>query len=263
MRPVLGRREEDIVSEISGRRPSAPKVMLVVGVIVMIAVPVGWWVASNYGPDFWVVFLPLDTSSGADGTLAWCGDGIAEAPEQCDGDGQAQCGQGQTCEGCQCVNIERVGGACGNSIVETGENCDGDDTAGCLASEVCLNCQCVPGPTSTELPDEDTDGCGDGYCNTAVENTDLCPDDCVCVDDGQCSPSEGANCMDCGDPAGACGARCATSDTCPDPLSCFNGVCWEACLCGGNCGRGDMECWCVGHDRHCNDGTVEPRGCYP
>jgi hypothetical protein len=136
--------------------------------------------------------------------------------------------------------------------VELGEECDGDDMMLCLADQVCENCQCV---TMMGY-------CGDGTCDTTTENTDLCPEDCECVNDGECGLGEGLNCADCGDPVEACGSPCEDSETCPDPLSCFDGACWEGCLCGDDCGD-EVECWCVGYDRHCSDGTVELRGCYP
>jgi hypothetical protein len=111
-------------------------------------------------------------------------------------------------------------------------------------------------PEATEPPDE----CGDGYCNPRTENTDLCPVDCVCVDDGVCAPGEGFNCRDCGELSGSCGTPCDSSEQCPEGLSCFNSVCWEACLCGGQCGEegGGRNCWCEQPSEHwacCDDGT--------
>lgn len=114
-------------------------------------------------------------------------------------------------------------------------------------------------PEVTVPPDE----CGDGYCNTETENSDLCPEDCPCRDNGECEAGEGFSCRDCGDTTGGCGAPCETSDDCPDELSCFNAVCWESCLCGGNCGGGDEDgegrnCWCEEPTDYwacCDDGS--------
>ncbi len=83
--------------------------------------------------------------------------------------------------------------------------------------------------------------CGDGICNPECENTDLCPQDCPCVDDGTCTPGEGLQCRDCGETAGGCGNPCTDSSQCQSGLSCFGGVCWDACTCGGDCGE---ECPC-------------------
>lgn len=119
---------------------------------------------------------------------------------------------------------------CGDGRVSTTwglEECETD--ADCTAGEVCVDCQCEP-PTGA---------CGDGTCDMATENTDLCPDDCPCVNDRVCSPGEGDTCSDCGDAVDACGAPCGSSDECHIELSCFNAVCWDACICEGNCGQQD------------------------
>lgn len=113
-------------------------------------------------------------------------------------------------------------------------------------------------------------GCGDGYCDTATENSDLCPEDCQCVDDGTCAPGEGAGCRDCGETAGGCGNPCTDDTQCAEGLSCV-GVCWHACTCGGDCGSeggGDTErkCSCDGPHMYCDDGTViknHPKCGYP
>ena len=182
-----------------------------------------------------------------------CGNGVVDGDEECDGTDMTGCLSTQECIDCQCVYVVEAP-SCGNGVVDDGEDCDGDDMTGCLDTQVCHNCQCVYSV-----------GCGNGICDTATENTDLCPEDCPCVNDGTCAEGEGFACLDCGDPTQACGSPCESSETCPSPLSCFNAVCWEACLCEGDCGgEGEgAECWCLGPDIECEDGTLIPGGCLP
>lgn len=67
--------------------------------------------------------------------------------------------------------------------------------------------------------------CGDGICDPAVENSDLCSD-CTCVDDGVCSPGEGVGCLDCGETAGTCNAVCTDNAQCAPGYTCAGGICW-------------------------------------
>jgi hypothetical protein len=210
-----------------------------------------------------------------------CGNGELDEGESCEESGAAalnDCPQGYVCNDCQCV----MANVCGNDIVDSGEGCELTDLTRCLAEQVCYNCQCVTIRCGNGIIEEgeQCDGdltpclagqhchncqcmtyCGDGYCSPD-ENTDLCPQDCHCHNDGVCGEGEGLNCPDCGEPRDACGISCATSDDCPSQLSCFNAVCWEACLCGGDCGGGGNEggtrcentCTTSG-DCHCPRGT--------
>lgn len=131
-------------------------------------------------------------------------------------------------------------------------------------------------PVSTEEPDSGTPVvvgvCGDGVCTVETENSDLCAADCVCVDDGVCSPGEGSGCLDCGSLAGACGTVCTASSQCAGGLACAGGVCWDACTCGGDCGGGTTggstgggTCACVlictAYDRSGNCINREYRDC--
>ncbi len=115
----------------------------------------------------------------------------------------------------------------------------------------------TPTPTANNPGEPVTTGavCGDGVCTTSAENSDLCPQDCPCADDGVCSVGEGANCRDCGSAAGACGAVCSDSSQCAGGLSCAGGVCWDACACGGDCGGTGGGPVCGPADRVC------PAGC--
>jgi hypothetical protein len=79
--------------------------------------------------------------------------------------------------------------------------------------------------------------CGDGVCDPAGENSDLCHADCECVDDGVADPGEGCGCKDviCEDeaPITACGTPCGEDGQCPDGLQCDNTSqwCWDSVLC--------------------------------
>lgn len=110
------------------------------------------------------------------------------------------------------------------------------------SNELLLDPAHTPTPTLTSGPVTAGGGsglpiaaCGDSVCDPAAENSDLCPADCQCVDDGVCSPGEGSSCRDCGSAAGTCGAACSDSSQCAGGLSCAGGVCWDACTCGGDC----------------------------
>jgi hypothetical protein len=123
----------------------------------------------------------------------------------------------------------------------------------------------VEGASGTEEPQPGSDEpvCGDGYCDTAHENNDLCPQDCQCVDNGECEPGEGDGCRDCGATAGGCGNPCADSSQCAAGLSCHTGVCW-ACQCGGEgaCDTDDGHhgdhCHCQGSAWVCDGKVVDP-----
>jgi|GEM_PF-589254 len=94
---------------------------------------------------------------------------------------------------------------------------------------------------STDEPAVTTGGqsaCGDDKCNPKIENSDICPKDCHCTDDGVCSPGEGLGCLDCSYKAGSCRASCSQSSQCGEGLSCADGICWDACICGGDCSGG-------------------------
>jgi hypothetical protein len=124
---------------------------------------------------------------------------------------------------------------------------------------------CDDGYFEAYYPECPQSTCGDGYCDTLSENTDICPADCSCVDDGYCLPGEGTNCGDCQTLGGGCGAPCTSSEQCQVvdgvQLSCFDSVCWESCTCGGNCGGGTeggttVTCWCeTSCARYCSDGS--------
>jgi hypothetical protein len=88
--------------------------------------------------------------------------------------------------------------------------------------------------------------CGDGTCNPTCENSDLCPADCGCVDNGVKDPGEGCNCRDVvcegEDPGTVCGGPCGAGGTCAAGLECTSaGICWSNTICqpGGDPGGGE------------------------
>lgn len=230
-----------------------------------------------------------------------CGDGEIDSGEQCDGDLLYGCVSGQVCsDTCDCIWMVDAPDSCGNGVKESWEECDYRPAdglhMGCSPPmPVCDldTCTCVEvpvtrgeiEPTATPTPwtgsgpppqGPPSGQCGDGVCDPAAENSDICPADCQCTDDGVCNPGEGANCRDCGASAGACGSACSDSGQCAAGLSCAGGICWDACTCGGDCAStggdtgGACACvrTCVAYDsagvclryehRDCNGATCRP-----
>lgn len=129
-------------------------------------------------------------------------------------------------------------------------------------------------PEVTEVVTEVPTVCGDGICNTATENSDLCEADCPCIDDGVCGPGEGIGCRDCIGPGeeavSGCGSPCP-GGSCEGELTCSDGICWDACICGGDCGEPEPQVTCscaygLGPYMLCSDGTqvfnLGCNGCY-
>jgi hypothetical protein len=78
--------------------------------------------------------------------------------------------------------------------------------------------------------------CGDAVCDPATENSDLCHEDCECVDNGVADPGEGCGCKDVicegEDPITACGTPCGEEGQCPDGFRCDKGEwCWDSVIC--------------------------------
>jgi hypothetical protein len=124
-----------------------------------------------------------------------CGNGLDEAGEECDGQGQAQCGAGFACGqpgapgACTCILTARL---CGNGVVDGGEECDG---GGCGAFQSCVPpglagaCTCAGNPA---------------VCGNAV------------LEFGEGCDGAGAPCR----PGFQCSAACA----CEQATACGNGV---------------------------------------
>jgi hypothetical protein len=100
--------------------------------------------------------------------------------------------------------------------------------------------------------------CGDGRCDPTCENSDLCPSDCGCVDNGVKDPGEGCNCRDVvcpGEDAGTyCGAPCGAGGACAAGFECTSGgICWSSSICnqpepppddgGGSCTPAGGSCY--------------------
>jgi hypothetical protein len=150
-----------------------------------------------------------------------CGNGLAEAGEECDGQGQAQCDPGLVCGqpaepgACTCILTAKL---CGNGVVDAGEQCDG---TGCGAFQSCL----PPGAA--------------GAC-TCTGNPAVCGNNLLEFGEG------------CDGPAAPCrpGFQCSATCTCDPATTCGNGVvepgeqcdppmvqaqCAVGLLCGGGC----------------------------
>jgi hypothetical protein len=110
---------------------------------------------------------------------AFCGDGVRDPDEDCDGN-NAACANGLVCnENCACVDF------CGNGVATGGEACDGDDDNNCTDTDVCNDqCQCEPAPAvcgdgilnEGEQCDGAAGGCGEGsVCNNETCQCELAP----------------------------------------------------------------------------------------
>ncbi len=193
-----------------------------------------------------------------DGSIDTCcvGDGYSTpictpvSDDDCDND---PCIDGDgVCEpGCD-IGTPDLPGAMPDCIDTDGDGaidtcCFGDGYSTPICTPV-LDIDCTDDGDGGDNGDGSTNGggpcvCGDGICDPICENTDLCPQDCQCVDDGVCSPGEGTNCRDCGTTAGGCGNPCSDSSQCAAGLSCStDGVCWEPCACEGKCGGPTPDC---------------------
>lgn len=203
-------------------------------------------------------------------TVAFCGNGVVDAGEQCDDAGREscdgcdrdcstpRCGNGAACgvescddgnatngDGCDALCVAEV---CGNGIVQAGEECD----AGAANSNTLPNaCR-----TDCELP-----SCGDGV----VDAGETCDPPGV---DG-CEP--GCRSADCGDgtvdPGEECDDGAANSDTAPDACrtSCTLPSCGDEVVdAGEQCDPPDGGATCKSDCRFatCGNGLPDPgEGC--
>jgi len=162
----------------------------------------------------------------------FCGDGLANDGEQCDGTDDAACPVACS-PTCTCA-------VCGNNIAEGPEQCDGTDDAACPGQ--CLppggprECTCPVCGDNVVQPPEQCDGTDDAVC------PGLClppgdPNECECAvgcGNGIVEPPE--TCDPPGSPAGASGNPCRVNCT-----VCGDGVIQSAD--GESCDDGNnLEC---------------------
>jgi hypothetical protein len=111
------------------------------------------------------------------------------------------------------------------------------------------------------VTEEPAPTCGDGTCTEGAENSDLCNQDCPCMDDGTCASTETDQCADCGATAGTCSNVCSDDSQCAPGLSCVGGSCQSAAICQGITGEDDkkVSCSCKGDGPYakCSDGSTK------
>ncbi|MDD4287410.1 MAG: FG-GAP-like repeat-containing protein, partial [Candidatus Peribacteraceae bacterium] len=107
---------------------------------------------------------------------AVCGNGTAEAGEQCGEPGLASCTSGKTCQSCQCVSVAGSSSSsivvtsssssvsqtvCGNGIAETGEECEVG--VPCPFGWACdfLHCACLDQPMCGNGTADPVEQCGE------------------------------------------------------------------------------------------------------
>jgi hypothetical protein len=211
-----------------------------------------------------------------------CGDGLLDAPEQCELPGTATCDA-------ECRDI-----VCGNGIVQPGEECEGPNTATCD-----VNCQRIPdcGDAYVDAPEEceppnsqNCDAsckliaCGNGtvqpgeeceppnttFCDNVCQRIPLCGDTFVDASESvieTCDPPDGVTCdtdctlIECGngqvevgeecDPPGtaSCDAACQRLPVCGDGFIDAP----EQCE-GPNTSNCDANCLLI----DCGNGVVQP-----
>lgn len=130
-----------------------------------------------------------------------CGDGVVDAPEQCDWGGDDSACPAMCADDCTCA-------VCGDNVIAPGfEDCDGTDDAACPGS-----CQGISDPLPCACP-----VCGDGATNGSEQcdyADDLaCPGNCtdtctcaVCGDNVADGPNESCDGTDDSRCPGLCGA---------------------------------------------------------
>ncbi|MCA9526191.1 MAG: hypothetical protein KC549_07815 [Myxococcales bacterium] len=158
----------------------------------------------------------METTCGARPLPECCGNGVAEAGEECDdGNDVADDGCTNACRSCGngvCDDGETVESCredcevplCGNEVVDAGEDCDDgddDDTDGCNTEcRSCGNGTCDKGETAANCPADCSGTCGDNKADPGEEcddgnqdSTDGCTSACELCGNGICGASENSN----------------------------------------------------------------------
>lgn len=152
------------------------------------------------------------------GTIAFCGDGVPQSGEECDGDavgssceamgylgGTLACASDCTLDKSGCLEA-----SCGNGAIDPGEACDGAANDATCESEGFVSGTIACG-TDCQLDTSDCDACGDG----SVDPGEEC--------DG--SPPAGVTCADVGP---FLGGTLACDETCGvDSSGCFDAECGD------------------------------------
>ncbi|MBN1282526.1 MAG: DUF4215 domain-containing protein [Proteobacteria bacterium] len=95
-----------------------------------------------------------------DAGAAVCGDGIKDAPEECDPkldptgcEGPFICVNDSNLKPCTCIRKRPYVPLCGDGIIEGTEQCDGwNADLPCGAGNVCVNCRCISTPPIEQAP---------------------------------------------------------------------------------------------------------------
>ena len=217
--------------------PLAILIAVVIGIVLSIML---------YSGNPWDYSPPDETVE----PVGACGDGICDSsietelgcPEDClpapilltpneQGGDQPACVCGDGVCDPACENTDLCAGDC--LCIDDGICQPGEDSS-------CRDC-IAGGQGSSSEPSSGSEAactCGDGVCDPACENTDLCAGDCPCIDDGVCQPGEGSSCRDCG--AGEPGSGSEPSGGSEPTCICGNGSCESSCgedriTCPGDC----------------------------
>ncbi|MEM3154306.1 MAG: hypothetical protein QW165_01930 [Candidatus Woesearchaeota archaeon] len=187
-------------------------------------------------------------------------------------------GLGACDDKCKCIDATFIKSACGNGKAEAGEQCGDTGTPGCAAGNMCVNCKCVPVPNNCGNGAKDAgEQCDPGVPGAPCPAGQMCSANCLCVKgpqcgDGKVTPPEQCEkaadcpnglpgtfkaCLACGCayfgwPAGGCGDGSvdkAAGEECEKDQDCANppgGIVSplcnkQTCKCNKVCGDGKID----------------------
>lgn len=181
-------------------------------------------------------------------TETYCGDGIRNGNEQCDGNDRSACSTGQSCSSCQCVT-PTTSSVCGNQVVEQGELC-----------EPSLGC-------TTQIGGQTVSGTCSSGCNQC--NVELYCGDGILYGNEQCDPgSQGTNVCSSGHYCSGC--QCLPN---PTHMACQQGACVtvqgagsSTCSVNSDCVPPVIDCpaYCsgAGYSQNLGGGYSNSQACY-